>query len=241
MQVWMMDERLAPGVQDGEEADLGAEVAGVGGDRAQRLGDGAEEQSVDDGLVLRGDLGDSRGHGEDDVEILGGQQVRPTSFEPLGARQRLTGRTVAIATRVVPDAPMAAAVTLLDVTAERSGAALLDGRHHAALGRGEGGRDLRSEGVAVAAEDVRHGERGARHGRRSVDGLGAFGCGPREQVQRTGGRADLGGRDPQVARGGLQTPMPEQELNGAQVGAGLEQVDREGMAQGLNTLLITRR
>ena len=61
MQVWMMDERLPPGVQHGEEADLGAEVAGVGGDRAQRLGDGAEEQSVDDGLVLRGDLGDSRG------------------------------------------------------------------------------------------------------------------------------------------------------------------------------------
>ena len=34
--------------------------------------------------------------------------------------------------------------------------------------------------------------------------------------------------------------MPEQELNGAQVGVGLEQVDREGMAQGLNTLLIIR-
>ena len=49
-------------------------------------------------------------------------------------------------------------------------AALLDGCHHAALGRGEGGRDLRSEGVAVAAEHFRHGGRGARHGRRSVDG-----------------------------------------------------------------------
>ena len=36
----VMDERLAPGVQDGEEADLGAEVPGVGGGRAQRLGDG---------------------------------------------------------------------------------------------------------------------------------------------------------------------------------------------------------
>jgi len=35
--------------------------------------------------------------------------------------------------------------------------------------------------------------------------------------------------------------MPEQELDGAQVRAGLEQVDREGMAQGVNTLLITRR
>ena len=35
--------------------------------------------------------------------------------------------------------------------------------------------------------------------------------------------------------------MPEQELNRAQVGAGLEQVDGESVAQGVNTLLITRR
>ena len=34
--------------------------------------------------------------------------------------------------------------------------------------------------------------------------------------------------------------MPEQELDGAQVGAGLEQMDGKRMAQGLNTLLITR-
>ena len=59
----MMDERLAPGVQDGEETDLGAEVAGDGGDRAERLGDGPEEEAVDDGLVLGGDLGDRGGHG----------------------------------------------------------------------------------------------------------------------------------------------------------------------------------
>ena len=70
----VMDERLAPGVEDGEEADLGAEVAGVGGDGAQRLGNGPEEETVDDGLVLGGDLGDRRRHGEDDVEVLGGQQ-----------------------------------------------------------------------------------------------------------------------------------------------------------------------
>ena len=54
----MMDERLAPGVQDGEEADLGAEVAGVGRYGAERLGDGPEEETVDDGLVLGGDLGE---------------------------------------------------------------------------------------------------------------------------------------------------------------------------------------
>ena len=66
----MMDERLAPGVQDGEEADLGAEVAGVGGYRAERLGDSPEEESVDHGLVLGADLGDGRGHGEDDEQTV---------------------------------------------------------------------------------------------------------------------------------------------------------------------------
>lgn len=96
-----MDERLAPGVQHGEEADRGAEVARVGGYRPERVGDGSEEQAVDDGLVLGGDLGDGRGYGEDDVEVLGGQQVRAAPFEPLGARQRLAGWTVAVAARVV--------------------------------------------------------------------------------------------------------------------------------------------
>ena len=231
MQVRMMDERLTPGVKDGEEADLGAEMARVGRDRTERVGDGAEEQTVDDGLVLGGDLGDGRGHGEDDVEVLGGQQVCAAPFEPLGAGQRLAGRAVTVAARVVPHAPMAAVVTLLDVAAERGGAALLDGRHHTALRRRQDGPDLGPKDIAVAAEHFRHGERGTRHGRRSVDGLGAFCCGPREQVQRTRSRADLGDRDPQVARGGLQTPMPEQELDGAQVGAGLEEMDREGMAK----------
>ena len=42
---------------------------------------------------------------------------------------------------------MAAVVTLLDVAAERGGAALFDGRHHAVLRRRENGSDLGSEGV----------------------------------------------------------------------------------------------
>ena len=136
---------------------------------------------------------------------------------------------------------MTAVVTLLDVAAEGGGAALLDGRHHAALRRREGGPDLGPEGIAVAAEDFPHGERGAWRGHHSVGGPGAFWYGLREQVQRTCGRADRGGRDPQVLRRGLQTPMPEQELNRTQVGARLQEMDGERVAQGLNTLLITRR
>ena len=77
----MMDERLAPGVEDGEEADLGAEVAGVSGDRAQRLGNGPEEETVDDGLVLGGELGDRRGYGEDRAGVVFVDGVIQTSWQ----------------------------------------------------------------------------------------------------------------------------------------------------------------
>ena len=40
MQMRMMAQSLAPGVQHRQKADLGAEVFGVSGDRAQRLGGG---------------------------------------------------------------------------------------------------------------------------------------------------------------------------------------------------------
>ena len=45
------------------------------------------------GPVLCSDLGDRPGHGEDDVELLGGQWVRPSPFEAFGVGERLTGGT----------------------------------------------------------------------------------------------------------------------------------------------------
>ena len=47
-----MVEVLAPGVQDGQEADLGPEVLGIGGDLLQGLGGGAEQEAVDLSRVL---------------------------------------------------------------------------------------------------------------------------------------------------------------------------------------------
>ena len=54
----MMVQVLAPGVQHGDQADLGAEMLGIGGDDAQRLGRRLEQDAVDDRLVLEGDGGD---------------------------------------------------------------------------------------------------------------------------------------------------------------------------------------
>jgi hypothetical protein len=43
---------LPPGVQHGDRADLGAEMARVGGHVAQRGGGGAEQDGVDDARLL---------------------------------------------------------------------------------------------------------------------------------------------------------------------------------------------
>ena len=61
----VLGERGAPGVQDREDTDAGAEVLGIGGDGEQRFRRLAEQQVVDDSLVLIGDRRDLGGQCED--------------------------------------------------------------------------------------------------------------------------------------------------------------------------------
>ena len=124
----MMLQVLAPGVQHGDQPDLGAEMLGIGGDDAQRLGRRLEQDAVDDGLVLEGDLGDRRRHGEDDVEVGHRQQLGLPVRQPLGTGQPLALRTVPVAAGVVGDADLPAVGALLDMAAQRRRAAGLDGR-----------------------------------------------------------------------------------------------------------------
>jgi hypothetical protein len=61
-----------------------------------------------------------------------------------------------------------------------------------------------------------------------------WGCGrdgAREPVERSRGRTDLAGRDAEMARRGRETAMAEEQLNGADVGAGFEQMYGERMSQ----------
>ena len=58
MHVRMMRHRRSPGVQHRDDADPGAEMLGIGGDREHRLGRRLEQNAVDRRLVLLGDVGD---------------------------------------------------------------------------------------------------------------------------------------------------------------------------------------
>lgn len=65
----MEQQVLTPTVQHGQEADLGAEMFGVGGDLEQCFGRSVEQQVVEDLLVDQGQLREMMRHGEDDVDI----------------------------------------------------------------------------------------------------------------------------------------------------------------------------
>ena len=74
-------------LEHGEEAKFGAEVFGIGADCPQGFCRGAEQDCVNDRLVLQGDSGDLFRHGEDDMEVRHRQQVGFPVLQPLGAGQ----------------------------------------------------------------------------------------------------------------------------------------------------------
>ncbi len=147
---------LAPGVEYGDEADLGAEMAWIGSDCAQRLGRRLEQDGVDRRLVLEGDFGGRRRQCEDDVEIWHRQQFGLPLGEPRGACRAPAFRAMAVATRIIGDANQAALGAALDMAAKPGSAARLDRCHDAAFGATEAAGMCLAISLAVAAEDIRH-------------------------------------------------------------------------------------
>ena len=67
--VRMVDERLAPGMQDGEESEAGTEMLRVVGDLLKRTGRAAEQEIVDEARVLKRERREQLRHREDHVRV----------------------------------------------------------------------------------------------------------------------------------------------------------------------------
>ena len=161
--VRMMGQRRTPGVENRCDADAGAEVLGVGGDRGQGLGRGFEQQVVDQSLVLVGDIGDGRRQCEHDVIVRHRQQVGLAVGEPLLRGGALALRAVAVAAGIVGDTRIGAVLAARDMATERCRAAVLDRRHHLELVEADMAGIGPAPCRAVAAEDVRDLQRWTRH------------------------------------------------------------------------------
>ncbi len=158
-----MGQRRAPGVEDAGKADPGTEMLGVCGDGDQGLGGALEQDAIDRGLVLVGDVADLSGQGEDHVIVWHQQQLGPARGEPVLGRGALALGTMPVAAGVVGDVAMTAVLAGCDMAAEGRGAAALDGRHDLELAEAHVAGVGYTPGRAVGAEDIRDLQRWTRH------------------------------------------------------------------------------
>lgn len=104
--------------ESGRDADPGAEVLRICGDRQHRLGRDLEQEIVDGGPVVIGDVGDPDRQREHDVIIRHRQQLGFALGEPLLGRGALTLRAVPVAAGIVGDGCVGTVLAARDMTAE---------------------------------------------------------------------------------------------------------------------------
>lgn len=127
----MMEKILPPGVEHAEKADVSAEVFRIGGNLQQTCGTGAEQQSVNNLLVVECQRRQLMGKCEDHMHVGDRQKFCIASGQPLVASVGLAFRAMAVAAGIVGDGRgVAAASTSIPVTAERCRAAAFDGGEH---------------------------------------------------------------------------------------------------------------
>ena len=224
----MVRHRRSPGVEHGGDADAGAEVLRVSRDRHHRLRRRAEQQIVDDRLVLHGDVCDLGGQREDDMEVADRQQVGFALGQPGARSGALALGTVPVAAAIVGNALMPAVLAGIDVTAECCRAAVLNRRHDLELGQaqvtGLGG----TIAGAFSSEDIGDLERGAQAA--SAAGILALHQ-QRQTLERTGHRADRLGGNARIERGRIKLAVPQQDLDHADIDILFQQMGGEAVAQ----------
>jgi len=154
---------LSPGVQDAEQSDIGAQVLRVASHFQQRCGTDAEEQIVQQPLVLQHERGEFMWQREYDVEVGHGQELGGSRGQPLGASVALALGAVPVATRVIRDGLIPAAKTLIAMASQGRSAATDDGLHDLAVLPGQVRSLPFPEATARCAEDVGHFKGGPSH------------------------------------------------------------------------------
>ena len=157
MDMGMEPELLIPGMQHGEEADFRAEVFRIASDFEKCFCTGAEQQIVDDFLVLQGQWSKLRRKCEDHMDVARREKFSLTCGDPAFAGRGLTLRAVSIAAAVVGDGgTMPAAGALIEMTAECGGATPRNGQQHFDVLPAEPLAISFDEGSSRAADEIGH-------------------------------------------------------------------------------------
>lgn len=122
----MVFQSLIPGVQDGEKSDTHAEPFRIGRHFGKGLGDGVEQDPVDNPRILKSERRQLMGQREDHMSVGNGQNLFRSFRQPLVACPAMAFRAMPVAARAVFDRLVQAMVALLYTGAERGGAACAD-------------------------------------------------------------------------------------------------------------------
>ncbi len=148
----MVHEVLSPRVENGNEPGLHPET--LTRKFRERLGGGLEKDVIENSPVSQGKGIELVRQGEDDMEVLNGEELFPPGLDPLLFLQELALGAVPVPARVVGYLEVAALLALVDVSPQCGSSADLDGVHGAQVSEGElMGVSVRG---AVSAEDVGH-------------------------------------------------------------------------------------
>jgi hypothetical protein len=157
MDMGMEPELLIPGVQHGEEADFRAEVFRIASDFEKCFCTGAEQQIVDDFLVLQSQWSELRRKCEDHMDVARGEKFSLTCRDPAFPGRGLTLRAVSIAAAVVGDGgTMPAAGALIEMTAECGGTTPRNGQQYFDVLPAEPLAISFDEGSSCAADEIGH-------------------------------------------------------------------------------------
>src|ERR1700726_3708762 len=157
MDMGMEPELLIPSMQHGEEANFRAEVSRIASDFEKCFRTGAEQQIVDDFLVLQSQCRELRRKCEDHMDVARREKFSLPCGDPTFAGRGLTLRAVSIAAAVVGDGgTMTAAGTLIEMTAECSGTTARNGQQHFDLLPAEPLAVSFDESSSCAADEIGH-------------------------------------------------------------------------------------
>lgn len=152
--VGMMGEVLRPGMEDGSEADLGAEMARIGRDVEKGLGGSTEQEIVEALGIPKEERAQGIRKGEDHVEMGHGEDAGEGAFNPLSPFTALAFGAVAIAAGVVGDVlRMPARRAGIEMPPEARSAAGTEPKENLALP--EGGSVLSEVAISVLPDDIR--------------------------------------------------------------------------------------
>ena len=146
MDMGMESKLLTPGMQHGEETKVRAEVSRIASDFEKCFRTGAEQQIVDDFLILQGQCRELRRKCEDHMDVARREKFSLPCCDPAFPSRGLTLWAMPISAGVVRDGgAMPAAGAFIEMAAECGGATPRNGQQHFDM--------LPAEPVAVSFEE----------------------------------------------------------------------------------------